>query len=128
MKNTRIQIVEDERIVALDLKQALEALGCEITGIVATGPAAIELARRSPPDLILMDIHLEGPMDGTEAARTIRAAVPVPIIFLTAYAEDDNLRRAAASAPWSCKRRSLRNQKSTVRGAVMACPRRARAR
>ena len=120
MKNTRIQIVEDERIVALDLKQALEALGCEITGIVATGPAAIELARRSPPDLILMDIHLEGPMDGTEAARAIRSVVPVPIIFLTAYAEDDNLRRAAASAPYGylVKPYEMRELRATLQMAL----------
>ncbi|MBV8617977.1 MAG: response regulator, partial [Curvibacter sp.] len=120
MTVTRVQIVEDERIVALDLKLALEALGCEVTGIVADGEAALALARRLPPDLILMDIHLEGEMDGTEVARRIREEQGVPVVFLTAFAEDDTLRKASASAPYGylVKPYELRELRATLQMAL----------
>ncbi|GAA5175318.1 EAL domain-containing protein [Niveibacterium umoris] len=120
MKGTRVQIVEDERIVALDLKQSLETLGYEVTGIAARGDEAIGQAERHHPDLVLMDIHLEGVMDGTEAAREIHQRLHIPVVFLTAYAEDETLNRAAASVPYGylLKPYELRELRATVRMAV----------
>ncbi len=120
MKGIRVQIVEDERIVALDLKHSLEALGCEVTGIAARGDDAVGQAERHHPDLVLMDIHLEGAMDGTEAARKIHENLRIPVVFLTAYAEDETLTRAAASVPYGylLKPYELRELRATVRMAV----------
>jgi diguanylate cyclase (GGDEF)-like protein/PAS domain S-box-containing protein len=100
MQNARIQIVEDERIVALDLKETIEALGFDVTGLAARGEDAILLAAQDRPDLILMDINLEGPMDGTEAALRIREEHRIPVMFLTAYAEDIHLQKARLSSPY----------------------------
>lgn len=120
MNGTRIQIVEDERIVALDLKQSLETLGYEVTGIAARGEDAIGQAARHHPDLVLMDIHLEGAMDGTEAAREIHERLRIPVVFLTAYAEDETLTRAGASVPYGylLKPFELRELRATVQMAV----------
>ncbi|MDY0014454.1 MAG: EAL domain-containing protein [Rhodocyclaceae bacterium] len=98
--NGRIMIVEDERIVALDLKQSLESFGHEVVAVAASGEQAIAAAARHVPDLILMDIHLQGRTDGTEAALRIRAALHIPVIFLTAYTEEPILQRAEASLPF----------------------------
>jgi diguanylate cyclase (GGDEF)-like protein/PAS domain S-box-containing protein len=113
---TRIQIVEDERIVALDLKHSLEALGYTVTGIAARGDDAIGQAERHHPDLVLMDIHLEGKVDGTEAARHIHQNLRIPVVFLTAYAEDETLARAAESVPYGylLKPYELRELRATV--------------
>lgn len=100
MKPIRVMIVEDERIIALDLKLQLEALGYEVCQLVATGPLAVAYAQALQPELILMDIHLEGGMDGIEAARQIHDAWKTPIVFLSAYAEDATLRRAETALPY----------------------------
>jgi CheY-like chemotaxis protein len=73
----RIQIVEDERIVALDLKIALQSLGFDVVASCASGEEAISRAGELKPDLILMDIHLEGSMPGTEAALIIRQTLDI---------------------------------------------------
>lgn len=96
----RIQIVEDERIVAMDLKETVESFGYDVTSLSARAEDAIELARDYRPDLILMDINLEGEMKGTEAARRIHQESRIPVIFLTAYAGDAELQLAQASAPY----------------------------
>jgi len=90
---TRLLIVEDERIVAFDLKQKLEGLGYAVVGTVANGLDAVRDAENLRPDLVLMDIHLEGDIDGIEAARGIAESFGIPVIFLTAYATDDVLQR-----------------------------------
>jgi CheY-like chemotaxis protein len=84
----RILVVEDESIVQLDLQQQLRRLGHTIAGSAVSGEEAIAKAAELQPDLVLMDIRLEGPMDGVEAARRIRAAREVPILFVTAHAPD----------------------------------------
>ena len=71
MKQASILVVEDERIVAFDLKQQLEALGYRVAAVVPSGELAVERASELKPDLVLMDIHLEGAMDGVEAAERI---------------------------------------------------------
>src|SRR4051812_48525521 len=90
----RILVVEDERIVALDLVRTLEDLGYEVLDSVATGEAAIARAAELSPDIVLMDIRLAGRIDGIVAADQIRSARDVPVIYLTAHADDDTLRRA----------------------------------
>ncbi|MBU1364772.1 MAG: EAL domain-containing protein [Gammaproteobacteria bacterium] len=95
-----LMVVEDERIVAFDLKRQLQAFGYHVDSVVASGEQAVSEAAENKPDLVLMDIHLEGGMDGIEAATAIRAHHNIPVIFLTAYAEDDTLRRALDSRPF----------------------------
>ncbi|NTV71671.1 MAG: EAL domain-containing protein [Azonexaceae bacterium] len=95
-----LMLVEDERIVAFDLKRQLQGFGYNVESVVASGEQAISQAAENKPDLVLMDIHLDGTMDGIEAAATIRANHQIPVVFLTAYAEDDTLRRALDSCPF----------------------------
>ncbi|MEO9386789.1 two-component system response regulator [Chromobacterium phragmitis] len=100
MKNVRILIVEDERIIAMDLQLQLQALGYQVCGVAADGAQAIARSRKEQPDLVLMDIHLEGPMDGVEAACEIHRQLRIPIVFLSAYAENATLQRAESAMPY----------------------------
>ena len=84
----QILIVEDEPIVAADLKVRLELLGCQVVGSVPSGEKAVALAGQWRPHLVLMDIRLEGRMDGIEAAQEIRRQWRLPVVYLTAYADD----------------------------------------
>ena len=100
METPRILIVEDEVIVAMELRDRLEDLQYTVLDNVTTGAEAIKLAQAHGPDLILMDIMLGGEMDGIEAAAEIRAAQSVPVVFLTAYSDEGTLRRAKDAAPF----------------------------
>lgn len=82
----RILIVEDEHIIAADLEMKLVAMGYQVVGAAVTGEEAVDLAERHRPDAVLMDIQLEGRMNGREAAEIIRTEHCVPIIFITAFA------------------------------------------
>jgi signal transduction histidine kinase len=93
----RIMIVEDERILALDLAETLDGLGYTVAGMASRAEEAIELARRLDPQLILMDVRLDGDVDGITAAETIRDEHDVPVVFLTAHADDETLQRATSS-------------------------------
>lgn len=95
-----LMLVEDERIVAFDLKRQLQGFGYHVSAVVASGEQAIDQVDAEQPDLVLMDIHLEGHMDGIEAAVHIRNHYQIPVVFLTAYAEDDTLCRALDSRPF----------------------------
>lgn len=97
MRKTRLMMVEDERIIALHLKQRLVEFDYDVCAQVASGEQALEKAEQLRPDLVLMDIHLEGKMDGIEAARAIHARFRIPVILLTAYAEEDTINRAKSS-------------------------------
>ena len=97
MSQSRILIVEDENIVALDIEMRLTGLGYQVVGAVATGEEAVCHALEMQPDLILMDIHLRGEMDGVEAARQIQAQNHIPVVFLTAYADDATFQRAVVT-------------------------------
>ena len=97
---TRILIVEDESIVALDMQTRLQRLGYEVPSVASTGERALELAAEIRPDLVLMDIMLQGEMDGVEAADQIRERFSVPIIFLTAYSDEKTLQRAKIAGPF----------------------------
>ncbi len=100
MKPFSILVVEDEAIVALDIQDRLAGLGYAVAGPVASGEQALELATGARPDLILMDIHLKGEMDGIATAREVQRRWRVPVVFLTAYSEDDTLERAKAAGPY----------------------------
>jgi PAS domain S-box-containing protein len=94
MINSRILVVEDDAIIAMEIAERLQRMGCEVTGTVATGAEGVRMALASPPDLILMDIRLKGEMDGTEAAARITAQLDVPVVYLTAYSDRETLDRA----------------------------------
>ncbi len=100
MKPQRILIVEDEMVVALDLEQRLAAMGYPQVSQVKTGRAAVEVARQENPSLILMDIHMPGDLDGIQAALEIRQQQDIPVIFMTAYGDDDTVRRARIADPY----------------------------
>src|SRR5208283_1742734 len=100
MKKPRILVVEDDRIIARSLRLILERLGYEVTALASTGQAAIHEAEVTKPDLILMDIVLDGEMDGIEAARVIRSHLSIPIIYLTAHADHATRERADATQPF----------------------------
>ncbi len=93
-------MVEDEQIVAEDLKMTLEGLGYIVAGIASSGEKAIELAGTEKPDLILMDIMLAGKMDGITAASEIRGSHDIPVIYVTAYADSRLLDRAKLTEPY----------------------------
>lgn len=97
---TSILVVEDEAIVADDIRETLIALGYTVAGTAKTGESALEKAADAQPDLVLMDIHLAGAMDGIEAADRIHSLHGTPIIFLTAYADTPLLERAKKTEPY----------------------------
>lgn len=99
MATIQILIVEDERIIAADLKRRVTRLGFEVVGIAGSGVTAIEQARALHPDLMLMDIGLPGGMDGLEAAGHIWAELRIPVVYVTAYVDDNTLGRARTPAP-----------------------------
>ncbi len=99
-KQNRILIVEDENIVGIDLKQMLTKLNYDVLGIVRTGEDAIKLALEKKPDLILMDIMLDGKITGIEAVKKIREKIDVPAIYLTAYADDKTIEDAKLTDPF----------------------------
>ncbi|MBI3260631.1 MAG: PAS domain S-box protein, partial [Ignavibacteriae bacterium] len=95
-----ILIVEDENIVALDLKSILTYLGYKVVGITGYGEEAVTMIHSLKPDAVLMDIGLRGTMDGVEAARIIREEMNTPVIFITANADAATLNRAKITEPY----------------------------
>jgi CheY-like chemotaxis protein len=94
--NARILVVEDETIVQLDLQHRLERMGHSVVGTATTGEEAVAKAIDLKPDLVLMDMRLEGPMDGIEAARRIHDEQDTPVVYVTAFAaslEDSNAQK-----------------------------------
>jgi len=98
LRGSRILIVEDERIVAASIKASLEREGYVVAGHTGSAEEAAPLAERLKPDLVLMDVCLERGGDGIEAAREIQRIYPVPVLFLTAFADDETLARAGSAA------------------------------
>ncbi|MBN1647887.1 MAG: SpoIIE family protein phosphatase [Spirochaetales bacterium] len=94
MAKAQVMVVEDESLIALEIKESLESYGYSVPEVVSTGNDAISKALTGQPDLILMDIRLDGDMDGIEAASTIRENFSVPVIFLTAHSDEETLTRA----------------------------------
>ncbi|HEY9623311.1 MAG TPA: ATP-binding protein [Crinalium sp.] len=95
-----ILVVEDESIIARDVAGRLELMGHEVSGIVGSGEEAIEQATYSQPDLVLMDIILQGDIDGIEAAERIQTDLHIPVVYLTAHADGETLRRAKFTEPF----------------------------
>lgn len=100
MSLQRVLITEDEKITALDLKFALEDLGFDVVESVSSGEESIAAARELKPDLILMDIHLNTEMLGTEAAAIISSELDIPIIFLSAYSDRSVINEASQTLPY----------------------------
>lgn len=98
-RKRRILVVDDESIVAHDISECLIHMGCEVVGTALSGPDAIDKAGILCPDLVMMDIVLQGPMDGVEAATIIRQRHDIPCVFLTAYSDGAVLARAKVAAP-----------------------------
>lgn len=99
MANARILLAEDESIVAMDIQHRLESMGYQVTGWVTAGDQVIPEIKRSHPDLVLMDIRLKGAMDGIRAAQAIRQQCCLPVVYLTALANAEILRRAKTTVP-----------------------------
>lgn len=101
MKNpARILVVEDESIVAFNLQQRLSQLGYDVPAIAVSGQESFELVSQTLPDLVLMDIHIQGDMDGIEVAARLQETHAIPVIYLTAYSEDSTLERARKTRPY----------------------------
>lgn len=99
-KKWRILIVEDEDLIALCIKRYLGQLGYEVSAIVAKGDAAVDQARQNVPDLILMDITLNGKMNGIEASKQIRSFCNVPIVYITGHADIEQWQKAQITEPF----------------------------
>jgi CheY-like chemotaxis protein len=101
MTGARVLIVEDEAISARAARVMIERIGCTVTRVVDSGEAAVDASALDPPDLVLMDIRLNGRMNGIEAAAIISERLGTPIVFVTAYSIDDM--RDAADVPQGTK-------------------------
>ena len=99
MDSKKILLVEDEGIVAKDLQMRLHTLGYEVCGWFTSGEEALAQGPGLAPDLVLMDIHLKGKMDGIEAAERLRTSHGIPIVFLTAHADESTIERAKIASP-----------------------------
>jgi DNA-binding LytR/AlgR family response regulator len=100
MSKFNIMVVEDESIVAKDIQQSLKKLGYNVVDVCSTAEAAIESAIEKKPDLILMDIMLKGEKSGIDAAEEIKKSLSIPIVFLTAYADESTLNKAKITEPY----------------------------
>lgn len=99
-KTIQVLLVEDERVVARDIKACLENLGYTVPAIASSGAEAVEKAKALHPDVVLMDIRLEGEIDGTEAAQQIWHNLQIPIIYSTGYSDHATVERATATEPF----------------------------
>ena len=101
MAKTKVFILEDENIVAKDIEQSLKKLGYDVIGIASSGEKLIELLNSGlQPEIFLMDIMIKGEMDGIEVAEYVKKKYSLPIIFLTAYADEDTLSKAKITEPY----------------------------
>src|SRR4051812_27779691 len=100
MITAKVMVVEDERVVALHLKLQLTRMGYTVVSMATSGQQVLKQIQEVRPDIVLMDIHIEGPMDGIETARLIPADLQVPVIYLTAFSEEATLERARDTKPY----------------------------
>ncbi|NER30030.1 MAG: response regulator [Symploca sp. SIO1C4] len=100
MVRARILVVEDESIVALSIQNRLEALGYAVAANLPSGEAAVKTAGETRPDLVLMDIRLRGKIDGIQAADQIRNRFQIPVVYLTAYTDEETINRAKFTEPY----------------------------
>lgn len=92
-RHPKIMIVEDENIIALDIRSMLEDLGYLVSDIVSSGEESIQKASKRKPDLVLMDIKLKGSIDGVSAGEEIYRQFRIPIVYLTAYSDQATIKR-----------------------------------
>ena len=97
---TKILVVEDDRLVARDIRQQLIRIGHNVLKVTGSGEEALVIAHRERPDLVLMDIRLDGQIDGIVAAQQVRDQLGIPVVFLTAHADDETIRRATRAEPF----------------------------
>ena len=100
MKPATVLVVEDERVVAMHLPQQLSRLGYQVPAMATSGLQALKQIADLRPDVVLMDIHIEGRMDGIETASRIPLELRIPVIYLTAYSEEATLERARQTKPY----------------------------
>ena len=99
VRRHRALIVEDELMIALDLEDAMSALGFDICGLASTADTARSLAMDHQPDVVLMDVNLDGGREGIEAGRWLREVCDVPIVFVTAYCDEGTIERIREQVP-----------------------------
>lgn len=100
MAKTNVLVVEDESIVSKDIQHSLKKLGYNVVGAASTGEKAFELASSESPDIILMDIMLKGEINGIETAERVKRELNIPVIYLTAYADEATLSKAKVTEPY----------------------------
>lgn len=120
MTSTKVLIAEDEIVLAMGIEKSLKSFGYEVAGKVTRGENAIMMAIDKKPDIILMDIHLEGKVDGIEAAKEIHKKLNIPIIFLTAYSDEETFKKAIEAAPYGYLGKPFRpdDMRTTIETAV----------
>ena len=116
MKKTKILVVEDESIVARDIRNMLLGIGYEVTAVTSDAEDAVKQAEKEQPHLVLMDIMLKGDISGVEAADQIYSRLNIPVVYLTAYADETTLQRAKETEPFGylLKPFEERELKSTI--------------
>jgi CheY-like chemotaxis protein len=103
-------VVEDETMVALTVREALEELGCEVTGWANSPSEAERLAAAHQPDLLLMDVRLKGPVDGVSTAAQLRERYSAPVVFMTGFAEEEQLAEASRLSPIGVLKKPFRQE------------------
>jgi CheY-like chemotaxis protein len=102
MAGASILIVEDDNIIVMELKDRLQAWGYAVAGVASSGKVAVEKAAETRPDLVLMDVRLKGDMDGIEAAEAIGNRFDIPVVYLTALADQNTLQQIRMTEAWGC--------------------------
>lgn len=110
MRSAKVMIVEDESITAMAMGAMLKELGQVVCASVPSGEEALGLLDAAAPDLILMDIRLQGDLDGIETTRRIQARRAVPVAFMTAFSDADTLRQAEETRPLAFLRKPLEHR------------------
>lgn len=100
MKNANVLIVEDEVIIAKDMSLTLTKLGYNVVGHSVSGQDAVHMAAEKRPDVVMMDVMLKGDVNGIEAAKEIKQKHNIPVVFITAYSDEDTLSRTHLSSPF----------------------------
>lgn len=100
MAKEKILVVEDELIIAWDVKNRLNNLGYRVPSVIASGEEAIKKSEEIHPDLVLMDIRVKGKIDGIEAAKQISDRFNIPVVYITACSDEDTLKRAKLKKPF----------------------------
>lgn len=100
MNELSILIVEDEAIVAKSIEKRLKFMGYRVAGTTARGEEALEILQKERTDLVLLDIRLEGTMDGVETSQCIHDRFGIPVVFITAYSDDETMKKASGTKPY----------------------------